>query len=44
MLRQMLGALSALQSVSSSASFQNLQVSSSGMFIDLKMDTPLPSP
>jgi hypothetical protein len=43
-LRQMLGALSALQSVAGAASFENLEVSSSGVFIDLKMDTPLPTP
>jgi hypothetical protein len=42
--RQMLSALSALQSVAASAPFENLEVSSSGVFIDLKMDTPLPTP
>jgi hypothetical protein len=43
-LRQMLSALSALQSVAGSAAIENLEVSSSGVFIDLKMDTPLPTP
>jgi hypothetical protein len=42
-LHQMLSAVSALQSVVSSASVENLEVSSSGVFIDLKMDTPLPA-
>jgi uncharacterized protein YpuA (DUF1002 family) len=43
-LRQMLSALSSLQSVASAAGFENMEVSSSGVFIDLKMDTPLPKP
>ena len=46
-LRQTLGALSALQSVAAkagaSAPFENLQLSSSGIFIGLQMDTPLPA-
>ncbi len=48
LLRQTLSALSALQSVatfttasSSAPPFENLEVSSSGLFISLKMDTPL---
>jgi hypothetical protein len=42
-LQKMISALSALQSVAGSAAIENLQVSSSGVFIDLKMDTPLPA-
>ena len=42
-LQKMLSALSALQSVAGSAAIENLEVSSSGVFIDLKMDTPLPT-
>lgn len=44
-LRQMLGALGGVQSVASKVSsmpFQNLEVSTSGDLVDLKMDTPLP--
>jgi hypothetical protein len=42
-LHQTLSALGALQSMAASAPFENLEVSSSGVFIDLKMDTPLPA-
>jgi hypothetical protein len=49
-LRQMLGALSGMQSVAtkvgkdpSSMPFQNMEVSVSGNLVDLSMDTPLPS-
>jgi hypothetical protein len=48
-LRQMLGALGGVQSVTTRAGkdpasmpFQNLEVSASGNVVDLKMDTPLP--
>jgi hypothetical protein len=43
-LHQTLSALGALQSMAPAAAFENLEVSSSGVFIDLKMDTPLPAP
>ncbi len=49
-LRQMLGAVGSLQSVASKAGkdeasmpFQNLQVSSSGAILNVKMDTPMPA-
>jgi len=42
-LQKMISAVSALQSVAGSAAIENLQIRSSGVFIDLKMDTPLPA-
>jgi len=42
-LRQTLSALGALQSLAAAPPFENLEVSLSGVFVDLKMDTPLPA-